>query len=127
MFADDSQLYNKLNPKCPKSQMNAKTTLEHCLNRVSDWMTANRLKLNGNKTEFIPFGTKTHLARLSFEEITIGNGVIKASSCVRDLGVMLDNHLNMDMQVNHILVKCYSNLRRIKSIRPYLTLNATKA
>ena len=50
MFADDSQLYNKLNPKCPESQKNATVKLEHCLNQVSNWMTANRLKLNGNNT-----------------------------------------------------------------------------
>ena len=127
MFADDSQLYTKLNPRCPESQIRAKEKLENCLNKVSDWMTANRLKLNGNKTEFIPFGTKAQLSKLLSDEIRIGNETIKASICVRDLGVMLDNQLKMDMQIKHILKKCYTNLRRIKAIRPYLTLNATKS
>ena len=64
---------------------------------------------------------------MSSHEITIGCDTIKASSCVRDLGVMLDNHLKMDIQIKHILKKCYANLRRIRAIRPYLTLSATKA
>ena len=58
MFADDSQLYTHLKPKNEESESNAKAKLEHCLNQVSAWMTANRLKLNGSKTEFIQFGTK---------------------------------------------------------------------
>ena len=110
-----------------KSQIAAKVKLEQRLNQVSNWMTANRLKLNGDKTEFIPFGTKAQLLKVAFNEITIGNDTIKASDCVRDLGVMLDSHLKMDIQVKNILKKCYINLRRIKSIRPYLTLKATKA
>ena len=40
---------------------------------------------------------------------------------------MPDSHLKMDMQIRQILKKCYANLRRIRAIRPYLTLNATKA
>ena len=127
MFADDSQLYTKLNPKKHESETNAKAKLEHCLNQVAAWMTANRLKLNGSKTEFIQFGTKSQLSKLSSHEINIGNDTIKASSHVRNLGATLDAHLKMDIQIRNILQKCYTNLRRIRAIRPYLTLNATKA
>ena len=84
MFADDSHLYNKLNPKCPESQRNATAKLEHCLNQFSDWMTANRLKLNGNKTEYIQFGTKAQLSKIPSHEINVANDTIKASDCVRD-------------------------------------------
>ena len=102
-----------------ESETNAKAKLEHCLNQVSAWMKANRLKLNESKTEFIQFGTKSQLSKISSHEINIGCDIIKASSHVRNLGAMLDNHLKMDIHVRHILKKCYTNLRRIRAIRPY--------
>ena len=46
---------------------------------------------------------------------------------MRNLSAMLDSHLKMDKHVRHILKKCCTNLRRIRAIRPFLTLNATKA
>ena len=127
MFADDSQLYTHLQPKNDESETNAKAKLEHCLNQTSALMTANRLKQNDSQPEFIQFGTKSQLSKISSHDINIGSDIIKASSHVRNLGAMLDNHLKMDIQVRHILKKCYTNLRRIRAIRPYLTLNATNA
>ena len=46
----DTQLYLK----CFRDEMTfAATRLEHCLTDVSRWMSANRLKLNSEKTELV--------------------------------------------------------------------------
>ena len=53
-YVDDSQLYVHL------SHMNASTAfdkLNRCLHDVKEWMSASKLKLNPDKTEFILFGS----------------------------------------------------------------------
>ena len=54
-YANDTQLYVHL------SHMNASTAfdkLNRYLQDVKDWMSASKLKLNPEKTEFILFGSK---------------------------------------------------------------------
>ena len=47
-YADDSQLY----VHCDRyDTASAAALLEHCVTDVCDWMSANRLKLNADKTE----------------------------------------------------------------------------
>jgi len=55
VFADDTQLYCH----CLRDEMSATTVqLEQCLAEVSHWMSANRLKLNPDKTELLWAGLK---------------------------------------------------------------------
>ena len=42
----------------PKTQHSAKMALEQSIGGVTEWMFANRLKLNMDKTDYIPFGTR---------------------------------------------------------------------
>ena len=58
MFADDTQLHQSFNAAMQHAQFHAKIKLESCLNKVSQWMAENRLKLNGEKTEVLIVGTK---------------------------------------------------------------------
>jgi len=55
MFADDTQLHCH----CLRDEMSATTMqFEQCLAEVSHWMSANRLKLNTDKTELLWAGSK---------------------------------------------------------------------
>ena len=61
-YVDDSQLYVHL------SHMNASAAfdkLNRCLQDVKEWMSASKLKLNPDKTEFILFGSKKQRERLN--------------------------------------------------------------
>ena len=75
--------------------MNATKNQEHCLNLVSDWMTANRLKLNSNKVECIQFGTKVQLSKMLSQcrGITKESDTTRASRCVLDSSVMLHSYI----------------------------------
>ena len=59
MFADDTQLHQSFNSTLKSAQIDAKTKIESCLDKVSQWMSENRLKLNGDKTEVLIVGTKS--------------------------------------------------------------------
>ena len=55
-YVNDIQLYVHLTHKDVASALNK---LSHCLEDVKRWLSANKLKLNPDKTEFIVFGSKS--------------------------------------------------------------------
>jgi hypothetical protein len=91
-------------------------------------MSANLLKLNDDKTEFMVLGTRHTLQHLPNElsSITVGNINVKSASSARNIGVVMDPLLNMEHQVAKISRTCYLALRDIGRIRRYLTVEATK-
>ena len=57
--------------------------------------------------------------------ITIGNAQIPFKQSVKNLGFTLDCHLTMNAHVSNIAWTCYFELRRLASIRRFLTSTAT--
>ena len=53
LYADDTQLYLPFSPSDSSSVTEAIVKMEACINHISAWMLANKLKLNEDKTEFI--------------------------------------------------------------------------
>ena len=84
------------------------------------------LKLNDNKTELMIVTSKRtkHLHSLP-TSITIGNAQIPFKKYVKNLGLTLDCHLTMNAHVSNIARTCYFELRRLASIRRFLTSIAT--
>ena len=93
---------------------------------VKAWATANMLKLNDSKTELMLVTSKrsTNLHNLP-TSITIGNAQIPFKQSVKNLGYTLDCHLTMNAHVSNIARTCYFELRRLASIRRFLTSTAT--
>jgi hypothetical protein len=60
------------------------------------------------------------------ESITLGGATVPFSDTVKNLGVMLDSHLTMHAQVLSIIRAVNFELRRIGSIRHYLSEQATQ-
>ena len=57
--------------------------------------------------------------------ITIGNAQIPFKKSVKNLGFTLDCHLTMNAHVSNIAWTCNFELRRLASIRRFLTSTAT--
>ena len=97
-----------------------------CISHVKAWATANMLKLNDSKTELMLVTSKRskHLHNLP-TSITIGNAQIPFKQSVKNLGFTLDCHLTMNAHVSNIARTCYFELRRLASIRRFLTSTAT--
>ena len=57
--------------------------------------------------------------------ITMGNAQIPFKKSVKNLGFTLDCHLTMNAHVSNIARTCYFELRRLASIRRFLTSTAT--
>ena len=84
------------------------------------------LRLNDNKTELMLVTSKRnkHLHNLA-TSITIGNAQITFKQSVKNLGFTLDCHPIMNAHVSNIARTCYFELRRLASIRRFLTSTAT--
>ena len=100
--------------------------MQSCICYVNAWATANMLKLSYNKTELMLVTSKRtkHLHDLA-TSITMGNVQIPFKQSVKNLGFSLDCHLTMNAHVSNIARTCYFELRRLASIRRFLTSTAT--
>ena len=100
--------------------------MQSCIGDVKSWATANMLKLNDNKTEFMLVTSKRskHLHNLP-TSISIGKAQIPFKQSVKNLGFTLDCHLTTNAHVSNIARTCYFELRCLSSIHRFLTSTAT--
>ena len=89
---------------------------------VNAWATANMLRRNDNRTELMLAISKRnkHLLNLP-TSITIGNAQIAFKLSRKNLDITLDCHATMNAHVSNIAGTCYFELRRLASIRRFLT------
>ena len=122
-FADDLQLQMSAPPDRISELLHS---IQSCISDVKAWATANMLKLNDIKTERMLVSSKRskHLHNLP-TSITIGNAQIPFKQSMKDLGFTLDFHLTMNAHVSNIARSCYLEMRRLASIRGFLTSAAT--
>ena len=65
------------------------------------------LKLNKNKTEFIVFSSKQHVKKTENLHFNVRSIYVNSSVSVRNLGLILDNTLGVEKQVNSICKSSY--------------------
>ena len=90
-------------------------------------MSSNKLKLNDEKTEALLVSSQhTSFSEPLPDSIKVDDTIIKFSSSVRNLGVIFDSSLSMHQHVQNVCKLAYFELRRISSVRHFLTTDATK-
>ena len=122
-FADDLQIQMS----APQDRISELLhSMQSCISDVKFWATANMLQLNDNKTELMLVTSKRnkHLHDLP-TSVTIDNAQIPFKKSVKNFGFTLDCHLTMNGHVSNIARTCYFELRRLASIRRFLTSTAT--
>ena len=106
------------------NELSTVSDLEECTSKVKEWMNHNRLKMNGEKTEFILYGSRQQLKKSVTNNINVTGEVVDRTNCIKYLGVWLDDTLSLK---HHITQKCKTamwNLQRLKAICPFLTREA---
>ncbi|KAK6178265.1 hypothetical protein SNE40_013071 [Patella caerulea] len=124
-YADDSQIMSIFKPT-PMSAAITNSKLSRCYDQIKLSMTANKLKLNDEKTEALLLGPKSRGDLCVLTHVHVGNLSIPISNSIRNLGVMFDSSLNMETHINHISKVCYLILRNIGCIRKYLNADSAK-
>src|SRR6218665_3651559 len=67
--------------------------MSQAIDVLTSWMAANRLLLNPSKTQAIWLGGHRQLAKIDGQRLSFLFPHIAFSTCVRDLGAMLDSEL----------------------------------
>jgi len=97
----------------------AASRLEHCITDVGSWMSANRLKLNTDKTELLWAGSKfsnVPLGNLG-PSLQLGIDTVTASDHVRVLGVTFSCDLSLEKHVSNVCSTCFYWLRQLRRVR----------
>jgi len=113
--ADNTQLYVHCRPE-EIAATSAKQ--ECCITDMEYWMSANRLRLNMDKTELLWAGTRYHVSTLndSSPSLQLSNVTVDASQHVRVLGVHLSSDLSLDKHVSSVSATCF-HLCQLRHIR----------
>ena len=115
-YADKTQLC----VYCRPEEIAATTPkLECCITDMDSWMSANRLKLNMDKTELLWAGTRYNMSMLndSSPALQLNNVTVNASQHVRVLGVHLSSDPSLDKHVSKF--QCQRNLLLSSSTQTY--------
>jgi len=115
LFADDKQVYASI----PLEGVDTvRGRLRDCTTDINNWCTFCRLQLNENKTELAWYGKRSRLNKLiNIEQtLTVGASVIQPAAAVPDLGVLLDQELNMTQHIAKVTSSCFYQLRRLRQI-----------
>ena len=109
LYADDTQLYISFRTDCSYNLSLAKRRVECCVNDIDCWMVNNGLKLNQDKTELVLISSKFR-CRPSLEFIQVVDEKIQPKPSARNLGVIIDQCLDLTDHVNKICVSCQYHL-----------------
>ena len=100
--------------------------MQSCRGDVKSLASVNILRLNVNKSDLVFVTSKGSRHPHSLPtSITIGIAQVPFKQSVKNLGLTLDCHLTMNAHVTNITRTCYFELRRLASIRKFLTSTAT--
>ena len=124
LYADDYQIYVSFDSSsCCLSAV--VSCIQACLSDISSWMSLNRLKLNGDKTELLIIGSQFR-PNLQFPPVVLNDGsVILPSKYARNIGVTFDSVLNFERHITDICKSCYFNIHNIYRIRKFFYLLST--
>ena len=95
LYADDSQIYFSFDASDAALSV---SSVEGCVSEIYSWMSANKLRLNAEKTELLVIGSKFR-PRPEIPFVNVGAESIKPSREARNIGVMFDDTMNFEKQV----------------------------
>ncbi len=96
-YADDTQIYLPIK----RNNSTEISSLLQCLEEVKSWLAQNFLFLNEDKTEVIVFSPNENSQCISPELESLS---VFRSSQVRNLGVLVDQHLKFDKHFSSVTV-----------------------
>ena len=122
-YADDTQLHIHRNAEDLESLIPHLIT---CIDEINSWMSANHLKLNTNKTQFILLCTRQQLVKVKRKSVSLDGVNIPFSDDVTCLGMVFDNDLNFSTHIKRLAGKCFYHLRQISSVHHSISVDVAK-
>ena len=116
LFADDSNIfYTHHDPQSLVNTMNAE------FKKVTNWIKANKLSLNLQKTNYMLFShSLPHLPH----QILLDNTEIKEVQTTKFLGLTIDNKLTWNSHINNVCKTVARNIGVINKLKKFLPITA---
>ena len=124
MDADDTNL-----SVTGESASDIEVRLNTELENVHEWLTANKLTLNTEKTEYMIIGSYKRISNLQKEDeikIRIGDNEIKRVKTTKSLGIVIDENLAWKENIDNLSVKVSRAIGVIRRAKKYVKQDALK-
>ena len=114
-YADDTQLYISMS----RTDLDVRLeTLERCVSKVHEWLLHNGLALNPTKSNAVQFSVGRGRARTDgVTAVDVSGAEIKPAATIKNLEVVLDQHLPFNQQVDGVCKSCYFHIRALRRVR----------
>ena len=94
-------------------------TVNHELTKVLDWLTANKLTLNVEKSNFFLISSSQH--NLSYQvNLSINDKSIIQKDYIKYLGVIVEKNLNWKHHIKHVNMKISKGIGILAKLRHFL-------
>ena len=106
LYADDTQLYITFIIGDEVDEELARPKIEACIAEIREWMAHHKLKLNYGRTEYQLVVSSQNSDKVAAKPIQIGESKIPPTLSARNIGVMLDENMNLDIQIKKVCQAC---------------------
>ena len=125
-YADDTQVSDSANAKILSAQVSCVSQLQSGIQKSSDWMFKNKLKINQEKTEFLVIASRQNQKNIAVDHMVLDNTVIKRTNKAKNLGVTFDSEMNMQIHIREIRRKCFCDIKWLWSVKRFMSEETTK-
>jgi hypothetical protein len=117
LFADDSNLFY-----ANKSLLTLETIVNKEISHVYQWLCANKLSLNVEKSNYIIFHPAQK--RVNYQvKVSLNGQILKQEIYTTYLGVVIDCHLNWKAHISKVSKKIKRNIGAISRVRHFVGSN----
>ena len=119
LFADDTSIYLK-----DETIENIYNVMNEELFKVGEWLAANKLSLNVDKTIYILFRGRRKVSH--FPGLYIYGSPIERKDSAKFLGIFIDEHLSWKIHANFVISKLSRTIGIIRKLQENLTASTLK-
>ena len=126
LYADDTQLY--ISGKVDKIfEIINKINID--LEKISEFSSNNCLKLNEGKSVYIIIGSRKNIDKLkdlNLPPVLINNKPIKREKVVKNLGILFDETLSWNAEINKCIANGYAKIKQAYRFKNFLSKPSKK-
>ena len=121
MYADDTTLFRSVKSLAANGENynnNFENEMNMELGNIGNWLTANKLSLNVNKSKYMIYSKSNKLN--SHPKLKIEDSIIQQVHKFNFLGVTFDDHLNWKLHIERCALKCSRNIGMLNKLKRFL-------
>ena len=118
-FADDNQLAKQFLVSMQVQILGE--CISECLTAIESWMNAQFLSINTKKTKIIVVAPPDVVSEITIHGVILNSACIRFVTSAKNLGVVVDNILSLNLQVNRVAKACFNVIKKLSSIRAFLS------